>query len=141
MAYLYLATTQRATSVTASTVCSFTDANDRNLILARGSHVEVFTITSEGLSLVRSIAFYGRITKLEAYRPSNQNKDVLFILTAKLNFCVLVWDSTTNQPVFRATGSLNDRTGKPVENGHLSFIDPENRMVGVMVLEGQVKVS
>lgn len=140
MAYIYAASTQRATSVTSSIVCSFTSPTDRNLLLGKGNILDIYNCSSEELTLVKSLPLYGKISKIDKYRPSGSTKDYVFILTAKLQFCVLSWDASANQPTVRVTGNMNDRSGKAIENGNMLFVDPDNRMIGVMVFEGQIKV-
>lgn len=140
MANLYIATTQRSTSVTSSIVCSFCHDNDHNLIIARGNYLEIYSFDSNGLVLIKSFPLYGKITKIQKYRPNSLKKDLVFVLTAKHNFIIIGWDESKQQLNVHTTGSLNDNCGKEVEDGHILFIDPDNRMIGIIVKEGQMKV-
>ena len=141
MAYLYVATTKKPTVVSNSIVCSLTSLQDRNLAIARGNQLEIHTLTSNGITPEKSFTLNGRITSLKKFRYGGSGQDVLFILTAKKHFTVLAWDNQTKNPIVKATGNLKDRPGCDLEFGHFVLIDPENRMIAVLVHEGQLKVS
>ena len=41
----------------------------------------------------------------------------------------------------RSTGDVKDRVGKELEYGQRACIDPDNRMIGMLLYEGLIKVS
>lgn len=140
MAYLYIATSQKPTSVTASVECNFTGPFDQNLIVARGNNLEIQTLRADGLFLEKSISLFGRVACIESYRLNGASQDLLFILTQKKHYCVLGWDSASSSPIVRIAGNLKDRFGKDCEMGYRVFIDPDNRMIGILIHEGQLKI-
>lgn len=112
MSYSYVVTSQRPTAVSHSIVCSFTGPESRNLVLAKGSRLEVFNVTpgvAEGITPLLEFGIFGTVTALGAYRPSNMAHDVLFVLTAKRYFSVLGYDAAKNKITNRATGCVRDR--------------------------------
>ena len=140
MAYAYVATSSRPTAIQQAIVCSFTDPSSHNLVLAKGNRIEVHDITLDGISPVTEFEIYGKICTLSYYRPANMNQDVIFILTAKKQFCILVFDSITRKINNRACGNLRDRIGTDSRLGPRGFIDPENRMIAMVLYEQYLKV-
>lgn len=70
MAYNYVATAQKPTAVTHSLVGHFTDADDVNLVVAKGTRFELHTVTAEGLQPVFDVGVYGRIATMLLFRPA-----------------------------------------------------------------------
>lgn len=66
----YVVTVQRPTAVTALTTGHFTSATDFNLIVAKNTHFEIYTISSEGLKLVKDVCIYGKIIVIKCFRLS-----------------------------------------------------------------------
>jgi DNA damage-binding protein 1 len=106
-----------------------------------GTHLEISTLREDGaLVLEKTFGLYGRIACLEYYRPASLTQDVLFIFTDKKHFSVLGWDNDGKKIVVRATGNLRDRSGKDIDGGPRVLMEPSNRMIGVLVYNGQLKV-
>ena len=64
----YVVTVQRPTAVTGLATGHFTSATDFNLIVAKNTHFEIYTIGSEGLKLIKDVCVYGQITILKCFR-------------------------------------------------------------------------
>ncbi len=140
MVYSYVVTSQKSTAVNLSIVCHFISENDSNLIIAKGHHLEVHTLREDGLIAELDVAMYGNIISMEAYRPHALLQDVLFILTDKKHFCVLGYDALNKKVITRAVGSVKDRVGRESQSGQRGFIDPDNRMIGMLLYENCIKV-
>lgn len=149
MSNLYVATTHRSSAVSSALVASFTAPNESNLIVTRGNVIDVLVMSPEGLQTLSSISIFGNIVKLDKYRSNACGTDSLFVLTGKHQFIILVWEVSSivggGKIIVKATGNLNDSSsgiilGKESENGPMVFVDPESRMIGVLVHEGQIKV-
>ena len=41
----------------------------------------------------------------------------------------------------RASGDLRDNIGRPTENGQLAAVDPECRLIALMLYDGMLKVG
>ena len=102
--------------------------------------MEIHVLKSEGLVPITTVPFYGSVISINAFKSSSSAKeDSLFVLTERKHYCVLGWDQTTQNVVTRATGSLRDR-GRTLERPETSFVDPGNRMIGMLLFEGFIKV-
>uniref|UniRef100_H3G8E6 DNA damage-binding protein 1 n=1 Tax=Phytophthora ramorum TaxID=164328 RepID=H3G8E6_PHYRM len=140
MAYSYVATAQKPTSVTHSLTAAFTGPNDTNLLLAKSTRFEVHLLTPEGLQPQHDINLYGRIAIFEVFRAANEPQDWLFIVTQRFQFCVLAYDAATQQVVTKAHGTIRDSIGRSSEIVTSGNIDPEGRLIGMNLYEGYFKV-
>jgi len=66
----YVVTVQQPTEVTALATGYFTSSTEFNLIVAKNTHFEIYTIGSEGLKLAKDVCIYGRIKILKCFRLS-----------------------------------------------------------------------
>jgi DNA damage-binding protein 1 len=103
--YSYVVTSQNPTAVQHTLVCSFTTPNDRNLIIAKGNHLEIHTLCDTGLIAEIDLPIFGKITSLNCFRYNGINQDDLFILTEKKHFCVVSWDSIKKIFITKVTGT------------------------------------
>ncbi|XDV29832.1 hypothetical protein PO909_032866 [Leuciscus waleckii] len=73
---------------------------------------------------------------------SGESKDLLFILTAKYNACILEYKQSGDSIdiITRAHGNVQDRIGRPSETGIIGIVDPECRMIGLRLYDGLFKV-
>lgn len=140
MSYSYVVTSQKATAVNHAIVCNFTSSDNKNLILAKGNYLLVYAIKNGTTELVLECPLFGKIKCLEYYRPSTATTDSLFVLTERKSFCVLGYDQLTNKLITRAVGNVRDRAGRDVEIGQRGLVDPDFRMIGMMLYEGHLKV-
>ncbi|XP_035674429.1 DNA damage-binding protein 1-like isoform X1 [Branchiostoma floridae] len=142
MAYNYVVTAHKPTAVNACVTGHFTGPEDLNLIIAKNTRLEIYLVTPEGLRPVKEVGCYGRIAVMELFRPPGETKDLLFILTARYNACILEYkqDGDDVSIVTRAHGNVQDRIGRPSETGIIGIIDPECRMIGLRLYDGLFKV-
>lgn len=140
MAFNYVATAQKPTSVTHSLTAAFTGPNDVNLLLAKSTRFEVHLLTPEGLFPQHDINLYGRIAIFEVFRAANEPQDWLFIVTQRFQFCVLAYDPVLQQVVTKAHGTIRDSIGRSSEIVTTGNIDPEGRLIGMNLYEGYFKV-
>jgi DNA damage-binding protein 1 len=138
--YSYIVTSQKPTSVSHSIVCNFTSSQDSNLILSRGNHLEVHTLREDGLQSILDTTLFGTINSIDYFRPNNSNQDLLFVLTEKKHFCIYGFDSLTQKLVAKAAGNVKDRLGREIESGQRGFVDPDYRVIGMLIYECQLKV-
>ena len=141
MSYLYSVTSQKATSVQFSITCHFTSPTDRNLILGKGSHLEIYVLDEQnGLVLVEEVPLFGRIKYLDVLHPYLSSTDSLFILTERKRFAVLSYDSENKKVITKSIGNAKDRIGRDAEMGQRGFMDPDGKMIGMMLNDGLIKV-
>ncbi|TYZ63198.1 hypothetical protein PybrP1_012947 [[Pythium] brassicae (nom. inval.)] len=140
MAYNYVATAQKPTSVTHSVTAAFTGPRDVNLLLAKSSRFEVHLLTPEGLQPQHDINLYGRIAIFEAFRAAGEAQDWLFVVTQRFQFCVLAYDAGAQRVVTKAHGSIRDSIGRSSEIVTTGNVDPDGRLIGMNLYEGYFKV-
>ncbi|XP_069037719.1 DNA damage-binding protein 1 [Lepisosteus oculatus] len=142
MSYNYVVTAQKPTAVNACITGHFTSADDLNLLIAKNTRLEIYVVTAEGLRPVKEVGMYGKIAVMELFRPKGESKDLLFILTAKYNACILEYKQNGDSIdiITRAHGNVQDRIGRPSETGIIGIIDPECRMIGLRLYDGLFKV-
>lgn len=141
MSYSYVVNSQKPTAVQHTVVCSFTSPGDTNLIIAKGNHLEIQTLKENGLDAILDVALFGKITALDFYRPANTNQDILFVLTEKKHFSVIGYDAVNKKLITRAIGNVKDRVGRDIESGQKGFIDPEHKMIAMLLYDGLLKVN
>uniref|UniRef100_A0A672N1S9 DNA damage-binding protein 1 n=1 Tax=Sinocyclocheilus grahami TaxID=75366 RepID=A0A672N1S9_SINGR len=141
MSYNYVVTAQKPTAVNACVTGHFTSAEDLNLLIAKNTRLEIYVVTAEGLRPVREVGMYGKIAVMELFR-CGESKDLLFILTAKYNACILEYKQNGDSIdiITRAHGNVQDRIGRPSETGIIGIVDPECRMIGLRLYDGLFKV-
>lgn len=135
-----MATSVKPTAVHHALVCQFTSSSDKNLIIGRGSHIEVHTFHENGLDQEQEVSLYGRISSLTYYRPAGLDQDVLFVLTERKTFCILGYDNVNKKFITRASGNLKDRAGRELEYGYRTTVDPDGRMIGIIIYQGSFKI-
>uniref|UniRef100_A0A8C1WQ85 DNA damage-binding protein 1 n=1 Tax=Cyprinus carpio TaxID=7962 RepID=A0A8C1WQ85_CYPCA len=142
MSYNYVVTAQKPTAVNACITGHFTSAEDLNLLIAKNTRLEIYVVTAEGLRPVKEVGMYGKIAVMELFRPKGESKDLLFILTAKYNACILEYKQNGDSIdiITRAHGNVQDRIGRPSETGVIGIVDPECRMIGLRLYDGLFKV-
>lgn len=93
MSQQYVVTAKKATSVSKSIVCHFTGPDDLNLVIVKGSRLEIREVTPEGLQHRLDVPIYGAIATIDAYRLPDESCDRMFVLTERYQFCVLQFDA------------------------------------------------
>ena len=100
----------------------------------------MYGIGENSTNLVLETPLFGKIKRLNTYKPATSATDLLFVLTERKSFFVVGYDPETQKLVTKAMGNVKDRAGRDVEIGQRDLIDPENRMIGMMLYEGHTKV-
>ncbi|XP_064634746.1 DNA damage-binding protein 1-like [Lineus longissimus] len=142
MASNYVVTAHKPTAVNACVTGNFTSASDLNLIIAKNTRMEIFEVTPEGLRPIKEVGIYGKIAVLELFRPPGEEKDLLFLLTARYNAMILECHTEGDniEIITRAHGNVQDRIGRPSETGIIGIIDPQCRCIGLRLYDGLFKV-
>ncbi|KAF6200141.1 hypothetical protein GE061_006442 [Apolygus lucorum] len=142
MSYQYLVTAHKTTAVSACVTGQFTSSKHLNLIIAKNSRLEIFLVTPEGLQPVKEIGIYGRIAVMRLFRPSYEQKDLLFIVTSRYDVMILEarGDPENLEIHTKAHGNVADKIGKVSENGILAVIDPESRVICLRLYDGLLKI-
>ncbi|XP_044745823.1 DNA damage-binding protein 1 [Coccinella septempunctata] len=142
MAHHYVVTAHKPTAVTACVTGNFTSASDLNLIVAKDTRLEIYLVTPEGLRPIKEVGLYGKVAVMKLFRPQNETKDSLFIITVRYNAMILECanDGENIDIITKAHGNVADKIGKPSETGILAIIDPKARVIGLRLYDGLFKV-
>lgn len=84
---------------------SFTSPYETNLILGKGTRIEVYTLTPDGLKPTIEFSVHGTIIALKLHTPKGRNKDSLFLITARHKYCVLSFDAL-QQIITESSGEI-----------------------------------
>ncbi|KAI8988150.1 mono-functional DNA-alkylating methyl methanesulfonate N-term-domain-containing protein [Mycotypha africana] len=138
----YVVTAQKPTAVHSAIRGSFTSPYETNLILGKGNRIEVYTITAEGLKSIVEFSVYGTILAMKLYTPPGRDKDSLFLLTTRHKYCVLSFDSTTQQINTDSNGEIGFPGQQPRNeiiplNVHL-VVDPSCRFFAANLYESTI---
>ena len=60
-----------------------------NLVIGKNHHLEVLSVTPEGLRSVKNFNINGRVEAMKFFRPQGKAKDRLFIVTSRHNAMIL----------------------------------------------------
>ncbi|KAG0202400.1 DNA damage-binding protein 1a [Mortierella sp. GBA30] len=133
---------------------NFTGPQDLNLILGKGTRVEVYVITRDGLKLIKEFGIYGEIACLEPFRPVGHTVDMLLLTTTHYQMLTLSLrltdsDGSMLTGMTAATSQFNivsdsltdlqDRHSRPSEVGQLVIIDPTCSVVCCHLYQGLLK--
>ncbi|KAL8617543.1 DNA damage-binding protein 1 [Nucella lapillus] len=142
MAHNYVVTAHKPTAVSACVTGNFTSPDDLNLIIAKNTRMEIYSVTPEGLRPVKEIGIYGRIAVMKLFRPPNETKDHMFVLTGKYNAMILECqqEGESIEIITRAHGNVQDKIGRSSETGIMGIIDPQCRCIGLRLYDGLFKV-
>jgi hypothetical protein len=147
MSYLYAATSQPPTAVNFSLVCHFTAATDQNLVIVRSNLLEVHTFLDGhnpdgfvGLKPVLTVPLFGLVKGIEVLHPAGSDTDHLFVLIGRKKFSILAFDPNTRKIVTKIICNVKERVGRDFEFGQRSFADPDGRMIGMILYDGQLTV-
>lgn len=104
----------------------------------------MFIIESKGLKPIKEVYIHGKIAVLKLFRPADERKDFIFILTQAYQAMILECKYSKERDEFeiitKAHGIVSDKIGKPAETGILAVIDPQARLIGMRLYEGLFKV-
>jgi len=70
--YLFELISEEGSNFCLNDAGNFTSGDDLNLLIAKNTRLEIFTVTPEGLRPVKEISIYGRIAVMKLFRPQVQ---------------------------------------------------------------------
>lgn len=96
------------------------------------------------MKLVREVSVHGRIAALKLFRPSEEKKDLLFMLThknhASILECIEGEQPDTIDIIIRASGYIGESSSRKAENGIIVIVDPSCKLIGLRLYDGLFKV-
>ncbi|KAG0292818.1 DNA damage-binding protein 1a [Dissophora globulifera] len=134
---------------------NFTGPDDLNLILGKGTRIEVYLIGYDGLKLIKEFGLYGEIACMEPFRPSGHTTDMLMVTTSHYKMLTLslrlspsdasaqIGDIMAGTPQFNIVSDslveLEDRHARPSDSGQIMVIDPTSSVVCCHLYQGLLK--
>nr|CAG4647642.1 EOG090X00HD [Moina brachiata] len=142
MAHYYTVTAHKQTAVTSCVTGNFTSSTDLNLVVAKNHRLEIYLVTPEGLRPIKEVGIYGKIAVMKLFKYGDDKKDSLFILTARYNAMILecTGEGENLEIITKVQGNVADKIGKPSETGILAIIDPDCRVIGLRLYDGNLKI-
>ncbi|CAO3669575.1 unnamed protein product [Rhizopus stolonifer] len=135
----YVVTAQKPTATQFSVKGSFTCSEETNLILGKGNRIEVYTLTPNGLKPTIEFSIYGMIVALELFKPQNQHKASLILITARHKYCILSYDSLQQQIVTEGTGEFTFPGQPRNETEHvITALDPTCQYLAATLYDSTV---
>ncbi|KAI8328162.1 CPSF A subunit region-domain-containing protein [Choanephora cucurbitarum] len=101
-----------ATAVTSAVKGRFIHASAENLLVSKGSTVEVYTILADGIKLSTEFSVYGVIDKLEICQIPDRDTCSVFILTDQKYFTIISYSARTETMITEGHGLLDEPRAK-----------------------------
>ncbi|CAO3597924.1 unnamed protein product [Absidia cylindrospora] len=133
--YTYATTLQGATSVQTAVQGNFLSLLETNLIVSKGSRIEIYSLINDLLVPTLDFDLHCRIESLKVFSLPNQATCSLFILSEQQNFCVLHFDTATNTITTKAHGALEQKNARPNDD-IFTVIDSENSTIMISAFTG-----
>ena len=138
--YNYVVTAHKPSAVHLSLTANFTGPKDKNLIVTKSNRLVIYLLTPDCLQPILDTSVYGRIACIEVIRSPGADRDSLCLLTERLKFCVLDYDSGSGELLTKALGDVTDAVGRMIDSGPIMHIDPDRRLIGLHLYDGFFKV-
>jgi len=136
----YVCNAHHSTSVKVAAKGRWTTKTLYNLVIAKGSSLEVCQAVPDGLEPIRAVPFYGTIAALVFFRPISCVTDHLFLLLERLSFAVLRVDPRNQELCTISFGNLFDPNEQIAERGPFLIADPYNRVLIAHIYTGSLQV-
>jgi len=127
----YVVTAHKPSWVTATAVGSFMGPDAHNLLVARVNHIQVYSITSEGLVCQVVLPVFGTISFMQLMRQPNENQDWLIILTEKYKLCIMKWNVEDNRCHVISSGDTQDHCTSGIISEKLGSVDPLGKCIAL----------
>ena len=128
--YFGIRTLRQGTAISHSQYGNFTDLGLPELLVARGSRVDVYKVKPTGELLeVVSLPLNGRVAYMQLLKRPGLT-DTLFVCTSKCSIAHLSWDAAAGSVVSHATGRLCEFCGKRYGRGDIvGDLSPDGRLL------------
>lgn len=129
--YNYVVTAHKPSRVSHTSVGSFLGPNQRNLLVAKVTYIQVYSITIEGLVCVVELPINGAISVMQLMTVPGDSQDHLIILTEKFKLCVLRWSTDENRCHVVSSGDMQDHIASQNGSEKIVFVDPDARCIAL----------
>lgn len=136
----YVVTAHPASKVTHTAVGNFLGDGHRNLVIAKVTRLEVFSISAEGLVRQLLLPIYGRIVAMALYRAPGAAQDDLAVLVEKNRLAILRWDADAAVCTTVLTCDVHDHLASSIERQPIMVVDPFARCIAIHLSQHMLKI-
>ncbi|KAF7723645.1 DNA damage-binding protein 1a [Apophysomyces ossiformis] len=139
--YQYVVTAQKPTATQFAVKGNFTAVGETNLVLGKGTRIEIYTLTPDGLKPTMEFSIYGTIADLKLYKAQGRVKASLFVLTNRHKYCILSYCENTQQIVTEVSSEITMPGDARVKKEEVhSTVDPSCRYIATSLYESIVTI-
>ena len=77
---------------------------------------------------------------MHLFRPKQESKDLLFLLTEEYCFCVLEFDDAKGEILTRSSGRVTNPSAKRMDHVQVCLIDPQLRLIAMNLFRDTLTV-
>ncbi|KAJ2079785.1 DNA damage-binding protein 1a [Coemansia sp. RSA 988] len=149
MQYQYVVSAQKSSTVIDSACGSFAAPDTTNLIVAKGSRLEIYVVNTEAtpvadgstrLQLLEEVRLNGNVATVDFIQPSDRATGVVVVTSERQQFAILSWDAAARRVATESSGTLTQATGRPTTERRIVAVDPESRVIAVYAYQGIVQL-
>ncbi|SAL95103.1 hypothetical protein [Absidia glauca] len=134
--YTYATTLQKPTAVHDAIKGNFLGPDETNLIVSKGTRIEIYSFANDMLIPAMELDLYCRIDAIKIYTVPNRTTCSLFVLSKQMAFSALHFDITTKKILTEASGTLLEQKGALPNDEIMTVKDQENQAIIVSAFSG-----
>lgn len=136
----YVVTARKPSRVTHTAVGNFISPDQRNLLVAKVDHIEVYTIIPEGLAVACVLPIYGTISVMRLMRQPQEQQDWLVIQTEKYKLCVMKWNAKEGRCYVVSSSDTQDHLVSTHLSDRKGIVDPLGRCIALHQTQRLLKI-
>ncbi|KAI8636915.1 CPSF A subunit region-domain-containing protein [Parasitella parasitica] len=136
--YHVVTTINEPTAITCTAKSRFLDPEYDNLIICKGSTIEIYSILSDGIKLATDFSIYGVISKIQACTIPNKSTCSLFVLTDQNYFTILTYDSVMQRINSEGHGKLSEPNARITDQPISIVIDLKSSTILISAFTGRL---
>lgn len=129
--YNYVVTAHKPSRVSHTAVGNFLGPNQRNLLVAKVNHIQIYTITPHGLESAFELPIYGTIFAMILVRMPNDLQHHLVLHTEKYQLAILRWDASASRCKVISSGNTMDHFNSNASVERIVVADPLARCIAI----------
>lgn len=129
--YNYVVTAHKHSGVSHTAVGNFLSPDQRNLLVAKVSYIQVYNITEEGLVCAVELPIYGTISVMKLIRMPHDSQHHLVIITERHRLCILRWSASENRCHVVSSGDMQDYFVSSSTSEKIGLVDPNARCIAL----------
>lgn len=133
----YIASAHKASAVAASLVANFTASDDRNLLIAKGSRIEVHSLAEDNVIPLHEFSLFGTVLFLDKLH-SQGISDSLLIATEPFNLSLATYEN--GKLIIKESTPLKERQSVRLEYFPFASLDPYQRAYALHIYKGLIRI-